>query len=373
MRRFALIALALGACRHEPKRETTAEDLAVIAQSLDAPLEDRGMAWLPDSAKALGPTLATIEPDGASLVVSPHGGPYYSLARQKTDAGGATTTWSFEVIRRINLPKKDVTFITIPSDRKIPMPVLTDRVLAEYARRIAEHPKGLDNHLYRLAFALRYRDRAAARDQLVDSITRAPKLAQLRMALALFDADGLRDLDAWAHANPSYAHLSDLALVHWILKHADAAIATLREAMKLELADGDGEPLNPTARAMPIADLALAERKFDAAIEVATFMANAKGIDDYSRSVFALDWRSIRAAATYRKGDRAGAEALVNDGLVDPSEPANPLDTRPKLAAAIRAHDDAAVEAWTRPNLGSDLTDFFFPGTELTKKLGLRP
>ncbi|AKU98403.1 hypothetical protein AKJ09_05067 [Labilithrix luteola] len=374
----ACIALAFVSKR---ERETlanssaVAEDLAVLAQSLDAPLEGLGLAWLPDSALALKPIAANIGPDGGWLSAG-RDGPYYALRRLDADAGehSSTSSWTFTVQRGGGAEPK-ATHVTLPVDRKISMDAFIDHAMTVYARRLTKEPEVLANHFLRVEFAFRFRDRQAARALLADSVARAPQLSEPRIALALVDAadartDGLRDLEHWAATAPSYRRRTDVALTHWMLHHTDEAIAAMREAMTLPLTAEKLQNLNASARAMPIAEMALAQRRYEATHDIAARLEEGEP-DAYTRERFAHDWRALRAAALYHQGDHAAAVALVADGLVE-SDPfyRRGDDARPKLALAIRSNDSDAVEAW-KPNGNADIIGTLFSGVNLVQRLGL--
>lgn len=368
---FIAILGVLGCRRGASTREydKVAEDLAVLSQSLDATLEGMGLDWLPDSALELRPIMASVGPKGASLS-SGRDGPHYHLERVHPDAEGPTVTWAFTVMRG-NDPAVEAAHVTIPRDRKMSMADFMAHAMKNYATQIARAPDDRNHHFTRIEFAFRFQDRAAVRALLVDSVARAPDLSEPRIALAMMGEDGFRELERWATDRPSYRKLTDAALAHRMRHHPEPAIRFMRDAMKLPMKEEAHQNLNASARAMPVAEMTLVEKRFDVTIEIASFMRASHEIDSYSKKRFELDWRALQAAATYRKGDHAGAVALVTDGLSE-KEPfyQSDRDTRPRLATAIRTSDDAAVEAW-RPNPGSDVADAFFCGVKLLDHLGL--
>jgi hypothetical protein len=360
----SLAAAALGSfvlLRHvvvsgeEPRRppsddyQPVATDLALLAQTLDAPLSGLGHAWLPKSARELRPTMAVVQPNGASLGWGrDYGG---SLVLSRGGDVGETTTWV--LVRRDQKSHGEVARVTLPRDRKIPLHELIERTQTVYAERIAS---GDNDHFSRVGFALRFQDMAAVRALLADSVKRAPERPEPRMALAFVDAwdrreDGIADIERWAKERPSYARWSDVALTHMALGPVDPAIAAMNEALRHPLVVDGHHTFNASACALPIATLALAEARFEAVESIASRVQNDEP-EKSTRAHFAPDFRALRAAAAFRAGDHTKARALVDEGI-EPPDPANRLsdDPRPALAAAIRASDSAAVDRWRPKNL----------------------
>jgi hypothetical protein len=332
-----------------------ATDLALLAQTLDAPLSGMGHAWLPKSARDLHPQMAQVRSDGATLSWGRDYGGSLHLARAKDqDDAGPTTTWV--LVRSDRNSHGEVARVTLPSDRKIPMRDFIERTQRVYADELGgERP----NHFSRVEFALRFQDMTAVRVLLMDSVKRDPQRPEPRMALAFVDAaerrdDGVLELERWAKEKPSYDRWSDVALTYVTIGRVDPAIAALNEALRHPLTTDRYHSFNPSARACPVAELALAEGRL-AAVETIASRLQKDEPEAYTRKHFAPEFRALRAAAAFRAGDRARAMAFVEDGLIDPDETYRPNDDpRLVLAGAVRANDAATIERW-RPKMISDI------------------
>ncbi len=348
-----------------------ARDLALLAQTLDAPLSGLGHGWLPKSARDLHPQMATVGPDGASLSWGRDYGGSLTVRREAPDAGGDRVTWVLTRSSYQNKDGKDGVMVRVVLGRSERRP-LRD-FIAETQASYAEALQTIDwrsDHFSRVLFALRFQSREEARALLVDSVARFADDPDPRMGLALFDAadgkqEGIKQLEAWAAAKPSFARHSDVALVYATMGRVDDALAALERALQHRLTV-DGWYMNhATARSIPVLDLAFSAQRYDR-VDALAAIVSERETDWSAKQTFDRDLRALRAASLFLRGDRARAVDLVPDALREPDAfyRGAEEEKREALAQAIRAGDEAGVRAWKPIRVGSHIVGSLVGGDD---------